>query len=185
MKKILYLLVFVFIASGAFLLVNHKLKIFKYDFEATTVNGEVSMKSFDGKYKILYFGYVFCPDVCPTTLTLVSTALNELKLNDSVEILFVTLDLKRDDIKSCDEFAKYFYPNSVCLRFSDSELDRVTKNYGAKYQIVDLNDSVMEYSVAHSSSIYLFDKKGRFIKEVSNLTYENVKSQIQNLVKNH
>ncbi len=60
MKKILYLLVFVFIASGAFLLVNHKLKIFKYDFEATTVNGGSSMKSFDGKiqeYCIL--GFVF------------------------------------------------------------------------------------------------------------------------------
>ncbi|ANE36223.1 cytochrome oxidase biogenesis protein, Sco1/SenC/PrrC family [Campylobacter iguaniorum] len=184
MKKFFLVIVLILVASGVFLLVNHQLKLMKYDFKGDSINGPVTMKSFDGEYKIAYFGYVLCPDVCPTTLTLVATALDDLKYKD-VKILFATLDIKRDDVKTCDEFAKYFYPNSTCLRFDDKELDRVTKSYGVKYQIVDLKDSVMKYSVAHSSSIYLFDKKGRFVKEVSNLTYENVKKEIENLIKNH
>ena len=65
------------------------------------------------------------------------------------------------------------------------EGNEVKINYEAKYQIIDQNDSYMSYSVAHSSFIYLFDKRGRFIKNVSNLTYSNVKTQIQDLLKNH
>lgn len=184
MKKILYSIIAIIVFSGVFLLVNHELKLHKYDFEGESIDGNVTMENFNGKYKIVYFGYVFCPDVCPTTLNMVSSVLSEIKAKD-VEIIFITLDVKRDDIKSCDEFAKYFYKNSVCVRLEQEELDKVVKNYGTKYKIIDLNDSVMGYSVAHSSFIYLFDKKGRMIKDVSNLTYENVKNEITNLVKNH
>lgn len=184
MKKLFYFAFFVFVVSGVYLLVSYNLKIAKYNFMAQSTDGEVSMKSFDGMYKIVYFGYVFCPDVCPTTLTLVSSVLDDIKAKD-VKILFATLDLQRDDIKTCDEFAKYFYPNSSCIRLENGELDKVINKYGAKYKIVDLNDSVMKYSVAHSSSIFLFDKKGRFVSEVTNLTYDNVKKEIQNLLINY
>lgn len=185
MKKFFYVVVVVFFVSGLYFLINHEFKMHKFDFKANSIGGEVSMKSFDGKYKIVYFGYTFCPDVCPTTLNLVSSVLNELQAKN-VEILFVTLDLQRDEISNCDEFAKYFYPNSTCIKFDDkANLDKMVENYEAKYQIIDQNDSYMSYSVAHSSFIYLFDKRGRFIKNVSNLTYSNVKTQIQDLLKNH
>ncbi len=184
MKKILLTILGIVVASGIFYAANYAYGLHKYNFTAQSVKGEVSMGDFDGKYKIVYFGYVFCPDVCPTTLNLVSSVLEDLKVQN-LEILFATLDIKRDDVKSCDEFAKYFYKDSTCLVMSESELERVTKNYGAKYKIIDLNDSVMGYSVAHSSMIYLFDKNGRFVSEVSNLTYDNVKKEIKNLIKNY
>ena len=65
----------------------------------------------------------------------------------------------------------------------DSELKKVTKNYNAKYELVNLQDSAMDYSVAHSSSVYLFERNGQFYKEISNLTKDEIKKEILELTK--
>ncbi len=177
MKKLLYILPILCLFLGFF-----GVKIFidktKFDFVASSINGDVNMKSFDGQNKIFYFGYTFCPDVCPATLNILSSALNELKIKNTI-ILFITLDPKRDSLENLDEFVKFFYKNSYGLKAKN--LDQMCKNFGVKYQIVKLENSAMEYSVAHSSSIYLFDKKGNFVEEVSNLTYENVLNSLKKL----
>lgn len=187
MKKIFYVLGALLILSGVYLLINYQLKIHKYDFHGSSVDGNVTMKSFAGQYKVVYFGYMLCPDICPTALNTVSMALNDLEAKN-VKVLFFTLDLKRDDLKSCDEFAKYFYKNSSCIRMNSvGDLDKVVSNYGAKYQITDLNETQenSNYSIAHSGLIYLFDKKGRLIRSVSDVRYATVKSELELLLKNH
>lgn len=176
MKRILALIVFILIFVGAATLFINKNN---YDFTAKSSSGDVTLKSFEGKNKIVYFGYGSCPDICPATLGLVSMVLNELKTDD-VTVLFITLDPERDTPEMLDEYAKYFYPDSHGLIVND--LQKVTKNYGAKYQKVRLEKSAMEYSVAHSSSIYLLDKKGKFVSEVSNLTVDNIKNAIKELI---
>ena len=149
-----------------------------YDFTGKGVNGAVSLKSFEGKNKIIYFGYTSCPDVCPATLGILSGVLNELKRDDIV-VIFVTLDPERDEPKNVDEYAKYFYPNSYGIVLDD--LPKVAKNYGVKYQKVLLEKSAMEYSVAHSSSLYVLDKNDKFVAEISNLTAQNIKKTLENL----
>ena len=149
-----------------------------YDFTGKGVNGAVSLKSFEGKNKIIYFGYTSCPDVCPATLGILSGVLNELKRDDIV-VIFVTLDPERDEPKNVDEYAKYFYPNSYGIVLDD--LPKVAKSYGVKYQKVLLEKSVMEYSVAHSSSLYVLDKNDKFVAEISNLTAQNIKKTLENL----
>lgn len=151
-----------------------------YDFTGKSVNGAMSLKSFEGKNKIIYFGYTSCPDVCPATLSILSGVLNELKRDDIV-VIFVTLDPERDEPKNVDEYAKYFYPNSYGVVVND--LPGVAKNYGVKYQKVLLEKSAMEYSVAHSSSLYVLDKNGKFVAEISNLTPQNIKKTLENLEK--
>lgn len=176
MKKIIAVLTAVFIAVGGFLILNQNSK---YDFKGKDLNGPVSLKTFDGKYKIVYFGYTSCPDVCPATLGILAGVLGEIK-NDDIVVLFVSLDPDRDTPELTDEYVKYFYPNSHGLVVEN--LPRVAKNYGVKYQKVKLDKSAMEYSVAHSSSLYLLDKDGKFVSEISNLTTSNVKNQIENLI---
>ncbi|QCD53126.1 SCO family protein [Campylobacter sp. RM16192] len=178
MKVFWSIVVFVMIFAGGACVF---LKQNPHDFKAKSINGDVTLKNFDGKNKIVYFGYGTCPDICPATLVLVSNALNEIKTDDTV-VLFITLDPDRDSVESVDEYAKYFYPNSYGLVVND--LDKVTKNYGAKYQKVRLEKSALEYSVAHSSSLYLLDKNGKFVSEVSNLTPKNIKDSIEELIKN-
>ena len=149
-----------------------------YDFTGKGANGAVSLKSFEGKNKIIYFGYTTCPDVCPATLGILSGVLNEIKRDDIV-VIFVTLDPERDEPKNVDEYAKYFYPNSYGIVLDD--LPKVAKSYGVKYQKVLLEKSVMGYSVAHSSSLYVLDKNDKFVAEISNLTAQNIKKTLENL----
>lgn len=182
MKKILYLVIFSIVFTLTFFITYNYKEKNKYNFEANSINGKVSLKSFKNKYKIIYFGYTFCPDICPITLALAGAILDEIKAKDVV-VLFVTLDPLRDSVKISDEYAKYFYKNSYGLNFSESTLQKVAKNYGVKYEKIELKDSAMVYSIAHSSALYLFDKNDNFIQEISNLTYEEVKSAITNLLK--
>lgn len=182
-KKIILALFFIVIFGLTFFFTNMYLNSTRYDFTAQSIHGNVNMKSFDGKYKIVYFGYCFCPDVCPASLSIVGSALDELDAKDVI-VLFVTLDPKRDSVEATDEFVKYFYPkDSLGLRLEEDKLKKMAKNYGVKYENINLDGSAMDYSVAHSSSIYLFDKNGKFVQEVSNMTYEDVKKAISNLIK--
>ena len=66
----------------------------------------------------------------------------------------------------------------------ETELKRMVKNDNAKYEIVNLQGSAMDYSVAHSSSVYLFKRNGKFYKEISNLTKDEIKKEILELIKN-
>ena len=147
-------------------------KYHSYHFNAQTLGGEVSLNTFANKYKIVYFGYMSCPDVCPATLALLQDTLQDLEdeidLSDVV-VLFITLDPKRDRIEALDAYVKHFYPNAHGLRFDEQTLQEVAKRYGVKYEIIPLKDSKLNYSIAHSSSLYLFDKQGFLTQEVSNL----------------
>mgnify|MGYP000074024153 CR=1 FL=1 len=175
MKKLLIVVILFLTVLGAGYLALYSNK---YDFIGQGTNGAVSLKSFEGKNKIIYFGYTSCPDVCPATLGILSGVLNELKRDDIV-VIFVTLDPERDEPKNVDEYAKYFYPNSYGIVLDD--LPKVAKSYGVKYQKVLLEKSVMEYSVAHSSSLYILDKNDKFVAEISNLTAQNIKKTLENL----
>ncbi|MFC2749932.1 MAG: SCO family protein, partial [Campylobacter sp.] len=108
MKKLLIVVILFLTVLGAGYLALYSNK---YDFIGQGANGAVSLKSFEGKNKVIYFGYTTCPDVCPATLGILSGVLNELKRDDIV-VIFVTLDPERDEAKNVDEYAKYFYPNS-------------------------------------------------------------------------
>jgi len=175
MKKLLIVLILILTVLGAGYLAFYSNK---YDFTGKGANGAVSLKSFEGKNKVIYFGYTTCPDVCPATLGILSGVLNELKRDDIV-VIFVTLDPERDEAKNVDEYAKYFYPNSYGIVLDD--LPKVAKNYGVKYQKVLLEKSAIEYSVAHSSSLYVLDKNDKFVAEISNLTAQNIKKTLENL----
>ena len=193
MKKLIIVLILILTVLGAGYLAFYSNKyapngqsaniaegLKNYDFTGNGANGAVSLKSFEGKNKIIYFGYTSCPDVCPATLGILSGVLNELKRDDIV-VIFVTLDPERDEPKNVDEYAKYFYPNSYGIVLDD--LPKVAKNYGVKYQKVLLEKSAMEYSVAHSSSLYILDKNGKFVTEISNLTPQNIKKTLEKLEK--
>ena len=104
MKKAFWGLIIILICIGVALLL---IKPNKYDFKALSQNGEVSLKNYDGKYKVIYFGYLFCPDVCPTALSLIGDELNKLK-RDDFELLFITLDPERDTPENLTLMAKNF-----------------------------------------------------------------------------
>ena len=124
--------------------------------DGATVHG----KDFRGKVVLLYFGYTHCPDVCPTTLSLLSHAVKALGTSaDQVRILFVSVDPARDTLAQLKTYAAAFGPEVVGLRGSEAELKPLTKRYRVSYGY-GKPDSSGAYEVSHSSAVYVFDREG-------------------------
>ena len=124
--------------------------------DGATVHGT----DFRGKVVLLYFGYTHCPDVCPTTLSLLSRAVGALGTSaDQVRILFVSVDPARDSLDQLKTYAAAFVPEVVGLSGSEAELKALTKRYRVSYGY-GKPDASGAYEVSHSSAVYVFDRNG-------------------------
>ena len=133
------------------------------DFTLESVRGPVSTTEFRGKVIMLYFGYTRCPDVCPTSFSLMAQALNELdeKELERVVGLFVSVDPERDTVARLADYVSYFHPSFIGLTGSQSAVAYAAEAYGVQYGFTDASDSAMGYIVNHSAAIYLIDRQGK------------------------
>jgi len=120
----------------------------------------VSEENFKGNLLLLYFGYTQCPDVCSTTMIRLTNAI--LALGDSaknVRLLFVSVDPKRDTLPVMRVYTHAFGEQVVGLRGGQDELQSLTKRYRVTYGY-GKPDAEGNYTVSHSSAVYVFDRKG-------------------------
>ncbi len=132
------------------------------NFTMQSDKGPVSLSDFKGKVVALYFGYMSCPDICPTSLWNLSSAMQMLTAEQAEQVqgIFVSLDPDRDSPKAMGMFVKGFFDTYIGLTDSKEVLDKVARQYSVIYEKVPLEDSAMGYVLDHSSVIYLIDKKG-------------------------
>lgn len=137
------------------------------DFILNSASGPVSMESMRGKVVVLYFGYTMCPDVCPTSLTMLASALNGLRKEelDQVGGLFISVDPDRDGLERLDTYATFFHPNIQGVTGSSEEVAAVAKLYGAAYRKSKL-DSAMGYAMDHSADLYVVGKDGELRESI-------------------
>ncbi len=129
-------------------------------FQLREAGHSVDARDFRGKITLVYFGYTHCPDVCPTTLAQLRTALGRLgAASDAVRVLFVTVDPARDTAGRLQNYVHYFGPQFVGLRGDDAALRRLTKRYRVTYE-AGRADARGDYEVAHSSGVFIFDRGG-------------------------
>ncbi|MEN8213229.1 MAG: SCO family protein, partial [Pseudomonadota bacterium] len=137
------------------------------DFTLHSSKGPFSLEEQRGKVVLLYFGYTRCPDICPTSLSFMTQALNELDDEELKKVLgvFVSVDPARDSFEMLDEYVAYFHPNLIGVTGSEQEVAETAALYGAQYYEVELKGSAFGYSVNHSAVIYLIAPDGelRFI----------------------
>jgi protein SCO1/2 len=118
---------------------------------------------FRGKLVVLYFGYSYCPDVCPTELQSISLALDKLgAAADTVQPLFITVDPERDTPARLADFISSFHPRLICLTGSLAEIRKTAiayRTFFAKSGATTPDD----YSVDHTGFIYLLGKDGRYL----------------------
>jgi protein SCO1/2 len=113
-----------------------------------------------GHVTMLYFGYTFCPDVCPLTLENVKTTFSRIGAEAAdIRFLFVTVDPGRDSLDVLGRYVGLFGPNFIGLRGTPDELDRLAQRYRIAYS-VSLPGNGHDYEVTHSSAIYVFDRTG-------------------------
>lgn len=122
-----------------------------------------SDRDFRGRFVLLYFGYTYCPDVCPTTLALMQNALGKLgAAADRVVPVFITVDPERDTPGVLKTYLAAFGPRFVGLTGTPAAIARVAHAYRVYYAKHPLPGGT--YSVDHSSVIYLLGPDGKFVK---------------------
>ena len=121
----------------------------------------VSNTDYKGKWLLIYFGYTFCPDVCPTTLSQIGAAFDALgpKAKD-FQGVFITLDPARDKTPVMKDYMKSFNPKIIGLRGEPDEIEEAAKSFHVYYRPRSLGNG--QYTVDHSSYIYVIDPKGKF-----------------------
>jgi len=139
------------------------------DFTLQGVNGDVSLHDFKGKVVVIYIGYTHCPDVCPTSLAVISQAMKNLDANqrEQIQPIFISVDPDRDTPEQLAEYSAFFHPSFIGVTGSREVIDQVVSQYGAFYRIVEMKDSAMGYAVDHSSRIYLINKQGELSNTVA------------------
>jgi protein SCO1/2 len=136
-------------------------------FTLLATNGEsVSDQTYRGKWLLLFFGYTYCPDACPTTLTNISVALEKLGSDASkLQPLFVTVDPQRDTRDAMTEYLKSFDPRILGLTGTQAQIESVVKEYRV-YVAPEKTDVGDDYLVSHSAYIYLMDPQGKFVNVI-------------------
>lgn len=129
-------------------------------FSLTNHNGEkVTEKSWPEKHLLIFFGFTHCPTICPTALQKITDALGELSENAPVQPLFITTDPARDDSAQMASYIANFHHKIIGLTGSQKDIDETVsrfKVYTAKVQ----NPSDTDYTIDHSSFLYLIDPDG-------------------------
>jgi protein SCO1/2 len=132
------------------------------DFHLPDHNGvERSLKDFQGKVVVMFFGFTQCPDVCPTTLTELSEVKKMLgKDGDRLQGLFVTVDPERDTAQVLKAYMANFDPSFLALRGSPEQLAAMAKDFKIYYKKVE-GKTPTSYTMDHSAASYVYDPQGR------------------------
>ena len=123
----------------------------------------VTSEDFSGRYRLVYFGYTFCPDVCPTALQTMMSAYAQLspKTQAKVVPLFITVDPQRDTVERMQGYIAAFHPALIGLSGTVEQTTAAAKAYKAYFAKVKQEDD-KPYLMDHSSIIYLMDPEGRY-----------------------
>jgi len=124
----------------------------------------VTNEMLKGKPTLIYFGYTFCPDVCPTSLLLMETAIEKLGPDAAkkVNLVFITIDPERDTQKLIKDYVSNFSPTFIGLTGTPEQVTAAARAYRVYYQKVPGKDGA-PYLMDHSSIVYLLDRNGRFV----------------------
>ncbi|WP_028486305.1 SCO family protein [Thiomicrorhabdus chilensis] len=142
------------------------------DFTLTSSQGEQSLSDFTGKLVLVYFGYTYCPDICPTNLGNLSVAYRQLTPaeKNQLQILFVSVDPERDTPARLKQYADYFEANIIGLTGSPQKISEIAQRYGVVYAKVDDPNNGTNYAVDHSAFTYVVDQDGVLQQQLPHAT---------------
>jgi protein SCO1 len=133
------------------------------DFSLTDHEGkEVGPETLIGRPAMVFFGFTYCPDVCPTTLSDISGWLDDLGNEaNEMSVVFITVDPERDTFDAMSEYVGYFHPAIRGWTGEDEEIAKAVRGFRASYERVPTEGG--GYTMNHTASVFLFDAAGRFV----------------------
>lgn len=124
----------------------------------------VTDQDFHGKYTLVFFGFTSCPDICPAGLQLIAGALQKLGTKAHlITPIFISVDPQRDTPEKLAAYVKNFDPRLVGLTGAPEEIAAVAKAYKVYYAKVPSKERPDDYTMDHTSIIYVMDPKGEFV----------------------
>ncbi len=148
-------------AKPAFQLTDLSGADFGRNFQLTDHNGKSrTLDDFKGKVVVVFFGYIFCPDVCPTTMGELAVVMKELGQDaERVQVLFISVDPERDTPELLSKYVPTFHPSFLGLYGDADATMRTAKEFKIFYQKQPMAGG--GYTVDHSAGTYLYDPAGR------------------------
>ncbi|HUC61897.1 MAG TPA: SCO family protein [Alphaproteobacteria bacterium] len=120
--------------------------------------------AFRGKLMLVYFGYTYCPDICPTELSTIADALDDLKQKaKEVAPMFITVDPARDTPAVMKAYVAHFSPDLIGLTGTPAEIAAAARAYRVYYAKIPAKDGGNDYLMDHSAFAYLMDRNGKYI----------------------
>lgn len=134
-------------------------------FTLTDHNGNTfTEKDLAGKPTLIFFGFTYCPDICPTTLFEVSEVLRAAGSDaDKVRVLFVSVDPDRDTASALKDYLSSFDDRIIGLRGTQEQTDAIASAYKVYARKIPTGDAPEDYTMDHTAIVYLLDKQGRFV----------------------
>ena len=145
---------------------------------------EVTEQDFAGRYMLIYFGYTFCPDVCPMTLANMTQAVDLLPPDEAEQVVpvFITVDPARDTVEQLAEYAPLFHPRLVALTGSPEATKAAARAYRVYFARAGDDDSDA-YLMDHSSFIYLMGPDGKYVRHFAhNAAPEEIATALEAVV---
>jgi protein SCO1/2 len=148
-------------------------------FTLTDHNGKrVTDRDFRGRYMLVFFGFTFCPDVCPSGLQVIAAALDKLGPKaESIVPLFITVDPERDTPEQLASYVKSFHPRLIGLTGTPAEIEAVIKAYRVYARKVADPKSTAGYTFDHSTFIYLMGPDGAYRTHFTHATSVDVMAE--------
>jgi protein SCO1/2 len=154
-------------------------------FTLTDQNGrQVTEADFKGKPTLIYFGFTYCPDVCPTSLLLMQTAIEQLGKDAErrVNMVLITVDPERDTPAVLKDYVGNFGPTMIGLTGTPEQIAAAAKAFRVYYRKVESKDGA-PYLMDHSSIFYLLDRRGQFVRHFTHQSRaEDIAAAVKSLL---
>ncbi|MDZ7853827.1 MAG: SCO family protein [Halomonas sp.] len=137
--------------------------------ELPSTEGEFSLSQLeDDQLAVVFFGYTWCPDVCPMSLAVVRQVMGRLDPEQRRRVvpLMVSVDPERDTLARLEEYLGFFGEEFIGATGSQEALEELTQRYGVVWRRVETPDSAMAYTIDHSASLFLVDRNGEIRRRV-------------------
>ena len=141
-------------------------------------------ENFIGKPYLVFFGFTSCPDICPYGLSIISDVLDYLEKDlNKFNAIFITLDPERDTYEKTSEFVENFHPNIIGLSGTKEKIEEAIVSWKVYRKKVELENSDLDYTIDHSTYIYLMDKRGKYFTHFSHTSdAQKIVSRIKELL---
>ena len=137
-------------------------------FTLTADTGErIGVDAYEGKVVLLYFGYTFCPDVCPASLSELADAIDDLGDDSSeVQVVMISVDPARDTPEVLGDYLDHFNPAFIGMTGTDAEVAAVAERYNVYYEAHE-GTLASGYLVDHWAGVMVIDREGRLVEMLS------------------